>query len=120
MSWLKCSLFKKYFTMRYCRPSRHPSATICTSVFEAPDIMMSAIILFISHGLHLENGLKIENMKNSLNSFYSDGFPIHIDTISMGLPIVYLKRSQVEFLNFNVFLLFYISSGSSLFAKVPV
>ena len=63
-----------FFTMPYCRPSRHPSATICTSVFEAPDIMMSAIILFISHGLHLENGLKIENMNNSLNPLYSDGF----------------------------------------------
>ena len=24
-------------------------------------------------------------------------FPIHIDTISMGLPIVYFKGSQVEF-----------------------
>ena len=24
-------------------------------------------------------------------------FPIHIDTINMGLPIVYLKGSQVEF-----------------------
>ena len=24
-------------------------------------------------------------------------FPIHIDTISIGLPIVYFKRSQVEF-----------------------
>ena len=27
---------------------------------------------------------------------YSDGIPIHIDTI-MGLPIVYFKGSQVEF-----------------------
>ena len=25
------------------------------------------------------------------------GFPIHIDTISMGLSIVYLKESDVEF-----------------------
>ena len=24
-------------------------------------------------------------------------FPIHIDTISMGLPILYFKGSQVEF-----------------------
>ena len=31
-------------------------------------------------------------------------FPIHIDTICMGLPIVYLKGSQVEFLNYDVFL----------------
>ena len=26
-------------------------------------------------------------------------FPIHIDTISMGLPIVHFKASQVEFSN---------------------
>ena len=31
-------------------------------------------------------------------------FPIHIDTISMGLPIVYFKGSQVDFLNYDVFL----------------
>ena len=33
-------------------------------------------------------------------------FPIHIDTISMGLPIVYFKGSQVEFskLQYDVFL----------------
>ena len=30
-------------------------------------------------------------------------FPIHIDTISMGLPIVYFKGSQVEFSNVYVF-----------------
>ena len=33
-----------------------------------------------------------------INPLYSDGFPIHIDTISiMGLPIVYFKGSLVEF-----------------------
>ena len=31
-------------------------------------------------------------------------FPIHIDTISMGQPILHFKRSQVESLNFEVFL----------------
>ena len=31
-------------------------------------------------------------------------FPIHTDTIRMGLPIVYFKRLQVEFLNHDVFL----------------
>ena len=32
-------------------------------------------------------------------------FPIHIDTISMGQPIVYFKESQVVFsLNYDVFL----------------
>ena len=30
--------------------------------------------------------------------------PIHIDTMSVGLPIVYFKGSQVEFLNHDVFL----------------
>ena len=30
-------------------------------------------------------------------------FPIHIDTICMGLPIVYFKGSQVEFLMYDVF-----------------
>ena len=40
-------------------------------------------------------------------------FHIHIDTVSMGLPIVYLKGS---FLNLNCC----ISSGSLMFAKVEV
>ena len=31
-------------------------------------------------------------------------FPIHIDTISMGLSIAYFKGSLVDFLNYNVFL----------------
>ena len=31
-------------------------------------------------------------------------FPILIDTISMGLPIVYFKGSQEEFLNYDVFM----------------
>ena len=31
-------------------------------------------------------------------------FPIHIYTISMGLHIVYFKGSQVELLNYDVFL----------------
>ena len=31
-------------------------------------------------------------------------FPVHIDTVSMGLPIMYFKRSQVEFLIYDVFL----------------
>ena len=29
-------------------------------------------------------------------------FPIHIDTIIMGLSIVYFKGSQVDFLNYQV------------------
>ena len=32
------------------------------------------------------------------------GLPIHIDTICLGLPIVYFKRSQIEFYNHNAFL----------------
>ena len=36
---------------------------------------------------------------------YSDGYvPIHIDIITMGLPIVLFKGSQVEFSKFDVFL----------------
>ena len=31
-------------------------------------------------------------------------FPIYIDTISIELPIVYFKGSQVNFLNYDVFL----------------
>ena len=31
------------------------------------------------------------------NSLYSDGFPIHIDTICKELPIVHFKESQVVF-----------------------
>ena len=31
-------------------------------------------------------------------------FPIHIDTISMGLPIVYFKGSQVKVSNYDVLL----------------
>ena len=31
-------------------------------------------------------------------------FSVHIVTISMGLPIVYFKGSQVEFLNYDAFL----------------
>ena len=30
-------------------------------------------------------------------------FPIHIDTIIKGLPIVYFKGSHVEFLNYDLF-----------------
>ena len=32
------------------------------------------------------------------------GFPIHIDTISMGLPILYFKGLQVDFSKYDVFL----------------
>ena len=32
----------------------------------------------------------------SLTLYILMDFPIHIDTIGMGLPIVYLKGSQVE------------------------
>ena len=32
-----------------------------------------------------------------INRWYSDDFHIHIDTISMGLPIVYFKGPQVQF-----------------------
>ena len=36
---------------------------------------------------------------------YSNGiFRVHIDTTSMGLPIVYFKGSQVKFSNYDVFL----------------
>ena len=35
---------------------------------------------------------------------YSDGFPININTISMGLPIVYFKGSHVELLIYDLFL----------------
>ena len=31
-------------------------------------------------------------------------FPINIDTISMGLPILYFKGPEVEVLNYDVFL----------------
>ena len=66
-------------------------------------------------------------------------FPILFDTISMGLPILYFKGSQGNFLNVDAFsvlegcfnlskrcrpwgnaALCCISSGSSLFAEVPV
>ena len=61
--------------------------------------------------------------------------PVHIDTISMGLSIVHFKGSRVEFSKFfyvflspKIVLILAdsvdpeccISSGSSLFAKVPV
>ena len=35
---------------------------------------------------------------------YSDGFPIHIDTISMGPPIMHLKRLYVNVLYYDVHL----------------
>ena len=38
---------------------------------------------------HLINFCKI-------NYLYSDDFPIHIDTISMGLPILHFKGAHVE------------------------
>ena len=59
-------------------------------------------------------------------------YPIHIDTISMGLPIVYFKGSLVEFsLSLKVVLILansadsnemqhYAASGSSLFARIPI
>ena len=31
-------------------------------------------------------------------------FPIHIDTTSVGLPIVYFKGHRLSFLNYDVFL----------------
>ena len=43
-------------------------------------------------------------------------FPIHIDTISMGLPILYFKESQVKNLNFNIYLslkVFFIFANSA-------
>ena len=52
--------------------------------------------------------------------------PIPIDTIRMGLSIIYLKGSQVKISKFDVFqslktvLTSAISSGSSLFAKVAI
>ena len=39
----------------------------------------------------------------TINTLYSDGFPIHIDTTSMGLPILYFKGPQVE-VSYDVFL----------------
>ena len=47
------------------------------------------------------------NMFNDFFFFkplYSDGFPIYIYTISMGLPIVPFKGQQVKVLNYDVFL----------------
>ena len=39
------------------------------------------------------------------NPLYSDmGFPIHIDTVSIGLSIIYFKGSKVEFVNYDVYL----------------
>ena len=38
------------------------------------------------------------------NPLYSDGVPIHIDTLSIGLPIVHFKESQVFFLKFDALL----------------
>ena len=37
---------------------------------------------------------------NSLALSILMDFPIHIDPIIMGLPLMYLKRSQVEVLNY--------------------
>ena len=47
----------------------------------------------------------MQNTKQSkfINPFYMD-FPIHIDTISMGLPIMYIKGQRQSFLNYDVFL----------------
>ena len=62
---------------------------------------------------------------------------MHIDTINMELPIMYIKGSQVNFLNYDVFqslkivlilassadpdeMQRNISSGSALFAKGPL
>ena len=36
-------------------------------------------------------------MKLRVNPLCADGFPLHIDTIRMGLPFVYFKGSRVEF-----------------------
>ena len=41
----------------------------------------------------------------SVNHFYSDGFShTYLYTTGIGLPIVFFKGSQVEFLNYDVFL----------------
>ena len=37
---------------------------------------------------------------NTFNLFILMDFPIHVDTISMDLSILYLKGSQVEFSKF--------------------
>ena len=37
------------------------------------------------------------DMHNPFNPLFSDEVPIHIDTISIGLPIVDFKESQVVF-----------------------
>ena len=39
-----------------------------------------------------------------VNSFHSDGFFIHIDTISIDVSILYLKMSQVKISKFFMFL----------------
>ena len=45
------------------------------------------------------NGAEIRPLEKDRKSpaYYSHWFPIHIDTLSMGLPIVYFKGSRVEF-----------------------
>ena len=50
-------------------------------------ISLSDAKLCDKFGMHLTN----------INVLYSDGFPKHINTINKGLPIVYLKGSQVDF-----------------------
>ena len=44
------------------------------------------------------------DVRNHLTLCILMDFPIYIDTISMGLPIVYLKGTQVDFLTYDVFL----------------
>ena len=41
------------------------------------------------HCLHMSR--KKDARLIRVNPLYSDGFPVHIDTTSMGLPIVYFK-----------------------------
>ena len=64
-----------------------------------------------------ENGKYVERQLNSITPILTD-FPIHIDTISINLSILYIKLSH----NKN-FVLCSISSGCSLFATfqaVPI
>ena len=61
----------------------------------------------------LELGPEMDQYNIQFNQLYSDGFAHHIDTISIGLRILYFKGPHVE-------VLCCISSGSSLLAKVPV
>ena len=39
----------------------------------------------------------VANGGKGLTPFHSDGFPMHFDRMSMKLPFLYFKGSQIEF-----------------------